>query len=224
MSRASRKPPAERRAEIAAAARVIARADGLAAVTLRAVAARAGVAPALVAHYEPSMDALVAATFADIVGGEIAEVTALLDAAPDPLARLELLLTTLMDGSRDDVTAVWVESWTLGRRSDALAAAVRDHMDLWRSVVETLLSDGVRRGAWRVDDAAAAAWLFLGMIDGLNAQALVRWGGTAERGALLARAVEGMLALRPGTLHTEHRRPISRIELDTGLRRAEGAP
>jgi|GEM_PF-6884415 hypothetical protein len=31
------------------------------------------------------------------------------------------------------------------------------------------------------------------MIDGVNAQALVRWGDTARRSDLLLRAVEGML-------------------------------
>jgi hypothetical protein len=38
------------------------------------------------------------------------------------------------------------------------------------------------------------------MIDGLNAQALVRWGAGGERGPALARAVEGMLGLERGTL------------------------
>ena len=59
-TRAARKSPAERSAEIAEAARLLALEQGLTAVTLRAIAARAGVAPALVAHYQPSMDALVA--------------------------------------------------------------------------------------------------------------------------------------------------------------------
>ena len=67
MSRAARRPPAERRAELAASARAVALDEGLAAVTLRAVAARAGVTPALVAHYHESMDALVAETFTSIV-------------------------------------------------------------------------------------------------------------------------------------------------------------
>ena len=65
-TRASRKSPAERSAEIADAARQVALEHGLAAVTLRSIAARVGVAPALVAHYQPNMDALVASTFGTI--------------------------------------------------------------------------------------------------------------------------------------------------------------
>ena len=73
-----RKSPAERRAEITATAREIALADGLDALTLRAVAGRMGVASGLVAHYEPSMDELVAATFGDLVSQELADVVALI--------------------------------------------------------------------------------------------------------------------------------------------------
>lgn len=190
--RAPRRAPAERRAEIAAAARAIALADGLGAVTLRAVAAKAGVTPALVAHYAPAMEELVATTFAGIVGDELAEVAALV-AGPRPRDALRALVETLLSGTRDDVTAVWVEAWALGRRSDALAAAVREQMDAWARLLRDVIDAGVADGSFRVDDPSAAAWQLLGMIDGLNAQALVRWGDTSERAGLLLRAAEGML-------------------------------
>jgi hypothetical protein len=38
------------------------------------------------------------------------------------------------------------------------------------------------------------------MIDGLNAQALVRWDGVNDRGTHLARAVEGMVGAARGSL------------------------
>ncbi|MFE4949502.1 TetR/AcrR family transcriptional regulator [Leifsonia sp. NPDC056665] len=200
MSRATRKPPAERRAELAASARGLALDEGLAAVTLRAVAARAGVTPALVAHYHESMDGLVAETFTSIVGAEIAELRSLLAAARSPAAGLATLLRTLLDGTRDDVTVVWVEAWALGRRNIVLGAAVRDQMDAWSDVIEGVIVDGVAAGSFRVEDPRAVAWQLLGMLDGLNAQALVRWGGAADRGSLLAHAVEGMLGVERGVL------------------------
>jgi AcrR family transcriptional regulator len=198
--KAARKSPAERSAEIADAARDIALEHGLSAVTLRGIASRIDVAPALVAHYEPNMDALVAATFGTIVAAELDEVEALAGALPTPREQLAALLETLLDGTRDDVTVVWVESWALGRRNDALAATVRDEMDRWRAFVQGIVEAGVAAGEFETDDAASVAWQLLGMIDGLNAHALVRWEDATDRGSRIGHAVEGMLGLRRGAL------------------------
>lgn len=195
-----RKAPAERTAEIAEAARRIALEHGLAAVTLRAIAVRVGVVPALVAHYAPSMDALVARTFGAIVGAELEEVRAIVGNAPSASERLARLVSTSLDGSRSDVTVVWVEAWALGRRNDALASAVRTEMDAWQQLVQLIIESGVEAGEFETDDAASVAWQLLGMIDGLNAQALVRWGAATDRGPRVAHAIEGMLGLARGAL------------------------
>ena len=205
MSRAQRRPaarksPAERAAEVADAARDLALEHGLTAVTLRGVAARVGVTPALVAHYEPSMDALVAATFTSIVAAEIDELERLVTRVRTPTARLAALIDTLLDGTRDDVTVVWVEAWALGRRNEVLAASVREQMDAWQAVVEGIVEAGIASGEFQATDAVAVAWQVLGMIDGLNAQELVRWGDAGARGSLIGAAIEGMLGLERGSL------------------------
>jgi AcrR family transcriptional regulator len=198
--KAARKSPAERAAEITDAARDLALEQGLTAVTLRGIAARIDVAPALVAHYEPNMDALIATTFTTIVAAEIEEVDELLASLPTPTARIAVLIDTLLDGTRDDVTVVWVEAWGLGRRNDALAASVREQMDAWQEVVQGVIEAGVASGEFETPDAASVAWQLLGMIDGLNAQALVRWGDASARGSLIGHALEGMLGMRRGAL------------------------
>ncbi|MEU1972968.1 TetR family transcriptional regulator C-terminal domain-containing protein [Microbacterium sp. NPDC019599] len=200
--KAARKSPAERAAEIADAARDLALEQGLSTVTLRAVASRIDVAPALVAHYEPNMDALVASTFATVVAAELDDIRGVLAAETRPTARVAALVDTLLDGTRDDVTLVWVEAWALGRRNETLAVAVRQEMDAWQLVVRGLVEDGVEAGEFAVDDAADVAWQLLGMIDGLNAQALVRWSADRARGSVLHRAVEGMLGLDRYALDT----------------------
>lgn len=196
----ARKSPVERAAEVADAARDLALEHGLTAVTLRGIAARIGVTPALVAHYQPSMDELVAATFTSIVADEIDEVERLMAGLPTPTARLAALIDTLLDGTRDDVTVVWVEAWALGRRNEQLAASVRSRMDAWQAVVQGIVEAGIASGEFRSTDAATVAWQVLGMIDGLNAQALVRWGDAGARGSLLGHAIEGMLGLASGAL------------------------
>jgi AcrR family transcriptional regulator len=175
----------ERRAAIAAAARGIALEHGLGAITMRAVAARAGMAPGLVLHYESGMDEVVAAAFAGIVRDELDEVRGL---------PLTALLDTLLDGSRSPVTLIWVQAWALAPANATLAARVREEMDAWHAMLCTVVA---RHGATEPDAVAAH---ILGMIDGLNAHALVRWGSADERRTLMGRAVEGMLTLPRGTL------------------------
>ncbi len=198
--RAERKSPHERSAEIEDAARAIALAGGLTTVTLRSVAASVGVTPALVAHYQPSMEALVASTFTAVVAAELADVATLLAPFPTATERLSQLIDTLQDGSRDDLTLVWVDAWSLGRRSEVLAAAVRTQMDAWEALITAVLVAGRDAGEFTTDDPDTVAWQLLGMIDGLNAQSLVHYRDAPSRGRLIAHAIEHELGLPTGAL------------------------
>lgn len=199
---AERKDPGQRAAEIRAAARDLALSEGLPAVTLRGVAARAGVTPGLVGHYVASMDALVAEAFTAITGEELDEIRAQLEAHADPVVRLRALIGTMLDDRRRDVTAVWVDAWSMGRRSELLAGAVRAQMDAWQEFVYAEITAGIGAGRFHAPDPDAAAWQLIGMVDGLNAQALVRYRDSASRGRLLARALESELGLTPGALQS----------------------
>ncbi|GLJ80570.1 TetR/AcrR family transcriptional regulator [Microbacterium imperiale] len=190
----------ERRAQISRAAEELARRQGLDAVTLRAVAAEVGVGSALVAHHAPSMDEVVADAFEAIVAAELADLERLRDAHADPVALVRELLGTLLDGSRSDVTLIWVQSWALGGRNDTLAARVRAQMDAWTDFLEDIVRRGTAAGRFRVEDAGAVAAQLLGMIDGLNAHALVSWRDAAGRIALMSTALEAMLGLDAGDL------------------------
>ena len=196
----TRKSPAERSAEILAAATLLAREQGLSALTLRAVAERAGVASGLIAHYQPSMDDLVARVYSDLVGAEISEIEGLLAGCSGPSQRMAALISTLLDGTRDDLTVVWVEAWALGRRNPALAVAVREQMDAWHRMVASVIDEGCATKAFTTPDSSDAAWQVLGMIDGLNAQSLARGidgEGYVEK---MARAAEILLGALPGSI------------------------
>lgn len=193
--RATRRSAAERRAEITDAAEAIARAEGLSAVTMRAVAARAGVAPTLVIHHVESMDHLVAEAFTRIVAAELAEITSFAGRVAEAGERLDAVLDTVLDGARDEVTLVWVEAWALGRRNVPLAAAVRAQMDAWRAFFAALIHAGCDAGRYRVADPPAVAGQLLGMLDGLNAHSLVGWEGGVDRRSLMRRAAGAMLGV-----------------------------
>lgn len=199
-TRRVRKSPEQRRTEVSAAAIELALDSGLDAVTLRAVAARVGVAPGLVAHYIPSMDVLVAETFGEIVAGELRGVVGLLEGVDAAPQRLGMLIDTVLDGSRRDVTLVWVQGWALGSRNDALAARVRGEMDAWQQMIAAEIERGKQAGAFGEVDADAIAWHLLAMIDGLGAHGLVRWREHPERADLTRRVLAGLLGVQSAAL------------------------
>ena len=196
----TRKAPAERAAEIVAAATALARESGLSALTLRSVADRGGVAPGLVAHYQPSMDDLVARVYTDLVDAEVRDVERVVASAEGPAAQLGALIGTLMDGARDDLTVVWVEGWAMARRSDPLADAVRAQMERWQRLVEAIVTDGCRAGVFAASEPAEVAWELIGLIDGLNAQSLARGADTSRLAPRMARAAEALVGAAPGSI------------------------
>jgi AcrR family transcriptional regulator len=196
----TRKSPAQRSAEILDAATRLAREEGLSALTLRAVADRAGVASGLIAHYHPSMDDLVARVYVDLVDAEIREVDVLISAHSDPAVRMGALIATLLDGSREDLTVVWVEGWALGRRNAPLGAAVRAQMDAWHAMVSAAIESGCAAGTFTTPSPSDAAWQLLGMIDGLNAQSLARGIEGEGYAVKMARAAEILLGARTGSI------------------------
>ncbi|MBS1699836.1 MAG: TetR family transcriptional regulator C-terminal domain-containing protein [Actinobacteria bacterium] len=190
--RSKRMAPEQREKAILDAAVGLARQGGIAGLTVRTVAAAAGVTPALVTHYRPSMDAFVADVFGAIVGAERAEVVAFGRAGVGLRARITRIVQTLLDGDRDDVTLVWVQAWAAGARNEELAARVRHEMDLWQRELDAIVAGGVAAGEIAPAQAEGAAWLLLATVDGMNAHSLVRWA-PEDRAGLARRTVAAVL-------------------------------
>lgn len=184
--------PEERDQSILDGAIGLARESGLESLTVRAVAARVGVTPALVAHYRPGMDTFVADVFGLIVAAEREEVIAAFDDTDDLHDGLLRLIETLLDADRDDVTLIWVQAWALGARNDALAERVRQEMDGWQSALEQIFARAAAAGAIAAGRADTAAWLLLAMVDGMNAHSLVKWA-PRDRADLARRALAAVL-------------------------------
>lgn len=202
--------PEERDQSILDGAIGLARESGLESLTVRAVAARVGVTPALVAHYRPGMDTFVADVFGLIVAAEREEVIAAFDDTDDLREGLLRLIETLLDADRDDVTLIWVQAWALGARNDALAARVRQEMDGWQSALEQIFARAAAAGAIAAGRADTAAWLLLAMVDGMNAHSLVKWA-PRDRADLARRALAAVLdSATPEAEVTGSRATVSR--------------
>ena len=158
-------PDARRASLIAACARVLAR-EGAAGASVRAIALEAGASPGLIGHYFSGVDALVAATYAQVE----ARVTTALDeavaaAGPDPRARLEAyvcasLLPPIADS---DLLSTWIAFWSLVRARPEIAALHDEQYGRFRAGLEALLADsGVSAAALRRTAIAITA-----LVDGL---------------------------------------------------------
>lgn len=198
--RAARLTPAERSAEIAAAARTVALEDGLSGLTQRAVAERAGVAASLVAHYQPSMEALIAETFRSIAREELVEVFGHVSLQRDPVRALRILIVALLDGGRDDINLVWTDAFSMARRHPLLGQEVLEQTHAWHDRLVTLV---LRIPADPpLTDAAAdrLAAQLLGMVDGLNAHSVIGHRPGRVNVELIAHAFEHELGLETGAL------------------------
>ncbi|HZU93874.1 MAG TPA: TetR family transcriptional regulator C-terminal domain-containing protein, partial [Microbacterium sp.] len=162
--------------------------SGIEALTVRAVASRVGVTPALIAHYRPVMDEFVAEVFGEIVAAEREEVLGGFELTGDLRENLQRLIETLLDDTREDVALVWVQSWSLGARNEALGQRVRHEMDLWQSGLE----DVIRCASAGAVDPEPAAWLLLAMVDGMSAHSLVKWA-PHDRADLARRTLAAVL-------------------------------
>ena len=140
----SRVEPDERRQSlIAAAMRVLAR-DGAHGASVRAIALEGGVSPGLVTHHFGGVDALIAATYAQV--GD--QVGAALDAAVaaagnDPRARLRAYVAASFAPPIADraLLATWIAFWGLVIARSDVAALHDEQYARFRDGLGALLAD-----------------------------------------------------------------------------------
>lgn len=192
-------PDARRRSLIAATARVLARV-GASGASVRAIALEAQVSPGLVAHHFGGVDALIAATYADVD----TQVSAALDAAvaaagSDARARLHAYVVASFAPPIADraLLATWTAFWGLAIAGGAIAAQHDAHYARYRAGLEALLGDcglppaARRRGAIAITALVDGLWLELclspAVLNAGEAQAIAE----AQIEALLAAARAG---------------------------------
>ena len=192
----------DRRAAIVDAALAVAIRKGLAAVTVRDVAAEMGSSSGLIHHYFGSMDDVLAAAFERVAGRELAETEAVLAKAGDPVAVLTAFLDSYAPVAEDWSFQLWLDAWAEAARRPALREASGRLNLAWAGLVEKAIRDGVAVGVFRCEDPKGAAWRILSIIDGLALQ-VVAHRSIVNRADMLdwaATAAERELGLTPGVL------------------------
>jgi AcrR family transcriptional regulator len=194
---------AERRRDaIVDAALAVARRKGLAATTVRDVAAEMGSSSGLIHHYFESMDDVIAAAFERVAGEDLVETEVQLREATDPTGVVRAFLSSYAPVGEDWAFQLWLDAWAEAARRPALRE-VSSRLNLaWAAMLERAIRAGVAAGEFRSSDPAGAAWRILSLVDGLALQ-VVAHQTIVDRADMLAwasGATERELGLVPGTL------------------------
>ncbi len=194
---------AERRRDaIVDAALAVARRKGLAATTVRDVAAEMGSSSGLIHHYFESMDDVIAAAFERVAGQDLVETEEQLRESGDPTGVIRAFLSSYAPVGEDWAFQLWLDAWSEAARRPALRE-VSSRLNLaWAAMLERAIRDGVAAGEFRSSDPVGAAWRILSLVDGLALQ-VVAHQTIVDRADMLtwaAGATERELGLPAGAL------------------------
>lgn len=198
----ARMSPAERRAAIVDAALAVARRKGLAATTVRDVAAEMGTSSGLIHHYFDSMDAVLAAAFERVAGEDLEQTAVIVEAAGDPREVVREFLASYAPVGDDWAFQLWLDAWAEAARRPVLRAASSRLNLAWASLLERAIRAGVAEGIFRCPNPTAAAWRILSITDGLALQVVAHQTivDRADMLAWAATAAERELGLSEGSL------------------------
>jgi AcrR family transcriptional regulator len=199
----ARMSPADRRESIVAATLTVMDRRGVAAVTVRDVAAELGVSSGLIHHYYSSMDELVAEAFERVARADLAETVNAVSAGGSPLGQLRLFFDTYARSDGDQGMQVWLDAWAEAARRPALQRSSRRLNEEWQALLASVIAAGCRAGEMSVcDDPGAAAWRILSLLDGLSLQVVAHGDVLSDEqaDAWSRAAAERELGLVAGTL------------------------
>jgi AcrR family transcriptional regulator len=194
--------PLERREAIVDAALAVASRKGLAATTVRDVAAEMGTSSGLIHHYFDSMDEVLAAAFERVAADDLLQTEVLLDEAGEPQELIRAFLASYAPVGDDWAFQLWLDAWAEAARRPVLREASARLNLAWAALLERAIRQGVANGTFQCADPTASAWRILSLIDGLALQ-VVAHQTILDRSDMLAwaaTAAERELGLSPGAL------------------------
>jgi len=166
----SRMNPDERRQAIVDAALAVAFRKGLAATTVRDVAAEMDTSSGLIHHYFASMDDVLAAAFEQAAAADLAVTVAAMDSAADPIGKLIAYLVSYTKADQDWAFQIWLDAWSEASRRPALQRASVELNVAWQQLLVKTIESGIEQGVMTCSDSEAAAWRILSLQDGLSLQ------------------------------------------------------
>ncbi len=156
--------------------------DGLASLTMSALAERLGTSGGHILYYFGSKDLLLLAALRWSEAALAGERRALLGRRVAAERKLDLFLRLYLPrGPRDPRWTLWIELWARAAGNDALREAQVELDRGWQEDLEALLAAGVARKRFAPLNTGARASELLALLDGLSTRVVL---GQAAEGAL----------------------------------------
>ncbi|MFB7862627.1 TetR/AcrR family transcriptional regulator [Streptomyces sp. NPDC056069] len=148
--------------------------DGLAALTMSALAERLGTSGGHILYYFGSKDLLLLAALRwseEALAEERRQLLARRTTAP---RRLDLFLRLYLPrGPRDPRWTLWIELWARIPANEELRTAQAELDRCWQEDLEALLAQGVDRKHFAPTDVTARASELLALLDGLSTRVVL---------------------------------------------------
>ncbi|MFC5916688.1 TetR/AcrR family transcriptional regulator [Streptomyces pulveraceus] len=160
--------------------------DGLAALTMSALAKRLGTSGGHILYYFGSKDRLLLEVLGWSESALAGERRALLAGRAGAERKLALFLELYLPrGPRDPRWTLWIELWARTASNEPLRQAQAEIDRGWQEDLESLLATGVRQGRFAAGlDTAERASELLALLDGLSTRVVLGQRGADRAGAL----------------------------------------
>ncbi|MEU9374949.1 TetR/AcrR family transcriptional regulator [Streptomyces sp. NPDC048255] len=171
--------------------------DGLAALTMSALAERLGTSGGHILYYFGSKDRLLLEALRWSEAQLTTERTELMARRVTAQRKLALFVELYLPrGTRDPRWTLWIELWARTASNEPLRTAQQEIDDGWQRDLEALLAKGVDQGRFAAMDVPARASELLALLDGLSTRVVLGQRG-ADRSVALERARSAAAALIP---------------------------
>ncbi|MFD3540334.1 TetR/AcrR family transcriptional regulator [Streptomyces sp. NPDC058662] len=172
--------------------------DGLAALTMSALAERLGTSGGHILYYFGSKDRLLLEALRWSETRLAAERAELMSRRVTAQRRLALFVELYLPrGPRDPRWTLWIELWARTASNEPLRAAQQEIDDGWQRDLEALLAKGVDQGRFAAGlDVPGRASELLALLDGLSTRVVLGQRGS-DRPLALERARSAAAALIP---------------------------
>jgi AcrR family transcriptional regulator len=167
---------AARRAQVLRAARACIVALGYERVTVRDVAATAGVSTGTVVHYFGDKESVLEAALLDKVQDTGIALRAALQGARTAHERLERLVEASLPASEEvrDEWRLWLTFWGEATRNERLRAVSERQHRRWTRFLARIIAEGIAAGEFAPVDTSVVATQLAALIDGLAVQATLQ--------------------------------------------------